>query len=123
MRRLVLLVLLAALVPAATARAGQATDEMAACAALGDKRPGSAAGYAMGDRLADRFRAAGLETSFETFHMPVWQDAATTVTVAAGPGAGTGFAAETFPYSATRDVEAPVVDLVNGGPSDYEGKD
>ncbi len=124
MRRLLPLLLLAVAAgwPAA-AHAGTASDEMARCADFGAKRPGSAAGYAMGDRIAERFRAAGLETSLESFHMPVWQSGATQMAIAAGPGAGTSYPTETFPYSGTGDVKAPVVDLGNGGPSDYDGKD
>ena len=124
MRRLLLpLLLLAGAVVPAAAQAGIASDEMARCADFGNKRPGSAAGYAMGDRLAEHFRASGLETSFETFHMPVWQSGQTTMKIASGPGAGTSYPTETFPYSGTGDVTAPVVDLGNGGPSDYDGKD
>ncbi len=121
MRRL--LVLLSVLAAPSVAHAGVAADAMTACAALGPKHPGSAADHAMGDRLADAFRAAGLETTVEPFHMPVWQDGHSTLEVAAGPGAGTSFTTEAFAYSATGPVRAPVVDLGDGGPTDYAGKD
>src|SRR5688572_7557714 len=52
---------------------GLATTEMQACAALGAKRPGTAAGLAMADRLARRFKGAGLQTRFEDFHLPLYQ--------------------------------------------------
>ena len=73
--------------------------------------------------LAERFRAAGLETSFERFHLPVWEPGTTTMSIAAGPGAGDTFPIETFAYSGAGEVTAAVVDLGDGGPSDYEGKD
>ena len=64
--------LMAAALPASVARAGVATDEMTRCAELGPKRPGNAADRTMGARVANRFRAAGLETSYERFHMPLF---------------------------------------------------
>lgn len=108
---------------APAAGAATATDEMVSCAALGAKRPGTAADRAMGDRLIERFRAGGLTTSAEDFHMPVWKSGATTLTVAAGNGAGTTFDAQSFPYSGTGTVDAPVVDVGTGMPSDFDGKD
>jgi hypothetical protein len=117
------LVLLALLGAQAPAGAATASDEMRACAALGPKRPGNPADVAMGDRIASRFRAAGLETSLESFHMPVWQFGTSTMRIAAGPGAGTAFRVESFAYSGVGDVRGGVVDAGSGGPSDYAGKD
>src|SRR3954470_24514755 len=72
MRLLSPLVAAAALAACAAvpAPAAVVNDETAACAALGAKHPGSDADRAMGDRVADRFRAAGLETTVEPFHLP-----------------------------------------------------
>jgi predicted secreted protein len=112
---------LAVLAPAA--RAGTATDAMKACAGLGPKHPGSAANRRMGNALADRFRAAGLQTRFERFHLPVWEPGPTSARIADGPGAGEPLPIETFAYSGTGQIEAPVVDLGSGGPADYDGLD
>lgn len=124
-RRLLLapLLLAALLAGAPAARAGTATDDMVACAALGPKRPGNPADVTMGDRIAARFRAAGLQTSLESFHLPVWEPGSSTLRVAAGPGAGTAFPVESFAYSGTGDARGTLVDAGNGGPSDYAGKD
>lgn len=112
---------LAAAVP--QAQAGVATSEMVSCAALGPKRPGTAADRAMGDHIIDRFRAAGLQTTAEDFHLPVWQGGKTTLAVASGTGTGTSFDAQSFAYSGTGTVTAPVVDVGTGMPSDFDGKD
>src|SRR5919204_340714 len=64
-------VLVALAIPA-PAPAATAFEEMSACSALGPKPPGSKAGRSMADRVAERFRAAGLETTFEDFHVPVF---------------------------------------------------
>ncbi len=112
-----------ALTLAPTALAGTATDEMITCAALGAKRPGTAADTAMGDRLIDRFRAAGLQTSAEEFHMPVWKSAGTRLSIADGPGKGEVLEAQSFAYSGTGDVRAEVVDVGGASPSDFDGKD
>src|SRR3954453_1211090 len=104
---------------AVPAHAGVATDEMVACAALGSKHPGSAADHTMGDHLIDRFRADHLTVSTEDFHMPVWQPAKTTLSVVGGGPLD----AQSFAYSGTGHVSAPVVDLGNGMPSDYDGVD
>lgn len=115
----VLLVLLAAPAPAATA-----TDEMIACTALGNKRPGTDADRRMGDRLLEKFRAGGLETSAEDFHMPVWRADRTAIRIATGPGAGDAITAESFPYSGTGRLQrAGIVDGGSGSPSDLGGKD
>jgi len=105
------------------ARAATATDEMVSCAALGAKRPGSVADRTMGDRIIDRFRVAGLQTSTEDFHMPVWRPSKEKLAIVAGPGAGTVLAAESFSYSGSGHVKAEVVDLGPGLPSNYDGKD
>jgi len=105
------------------ASAATATDEMVSCAALGAKRPGSATDRTMGDRIIDRFRVAGLQTTTEDFHMPVWRPSREALSIAAGPGAGTKIDAQSFSYSGTGHVTAEVVDLGSGMPSDYDGKD
>src|SRR5687768_8932445 len=82
--RLVLAALALALTAAPVA-AGAAVvkDETAHCASLGAKRPGTAADRAMADHLEQRFRAAGLETSTESFHLPVFTVRAQSVAVTA----------------------------------------
>jgi aminopeptidase YwaD len=111
------------LLGAPAARAGTATDEMVTCAAFGPKRPGTAADRAMGDRILERFRAAGLETSAEEFHMPVWKPERTALSIADGPGRGAVLPAESFAYSGTGKLTAEVVDVGAGNPSDFDGKD
>jgi aminopeptidase YwaD len=112
---------IAAGVLAPSAAASIATDEMERCAALGPKPPGSAAGRAQADRIAERFRAAGLETRFEDFHMPVYVVNSTRIAVV-GPNAR-DVPGETFAFGGTGAVEAEVVDVGVGRPSDYAGKD
>src|SRR4051794_10850350 len=120
--RLALLVpLLTALAAVPTAHAGIATDEMQACAALGAKRPGNAAGRTMAARLEQKFRAAGLAVHHENFHMPVYAVRGVSLSVLSPtrktvPG-------ETFAYGGTGTVEAAVVDVGTGRESDYSGKD
>jgi aminopeptidase YwaD len=116
-----LLALIVAVAAVPSAHAGTATDEMAACAALGAKRPGNAAGRAMADHLEQRFRAAGLDTRVERFHMPVYQvDGVALQVVSPEPRTVPG---ETFAYGGTGTVQAEVVDVGTGRASDYEGKD
>jgi aminopeptidase YwaD len=110
-------------VSAAPASAAIATDEMVSCAALGPKRPGTATDAQMGDHILDRFRAAGLQTSAEPFHMPVWKPERTSLKIASGPGAGTSIPTESFAYSGTGTFTADVVDVGAGNPSDFDGKD
>ncbi len=119
----VLAVVGAALGAGAPAHAAVATDEMVSCAALGAKRPGTAADRAMSDRIIDRFRAAGLQTTAEDFHMPVWKADATALAIASGAGTGTAFDVQSLPYSGAGSVTAPVVDVGTGMPSDFDGKD
>ncbi|MFL5846278.1 MAG: M28 family peptidase [Solirubrobacteraceae bacterium] len=122
-RMLGAIALLLVALPTASASAGIATDAMVQCAALGPKHPGSPADGQMGDRLIEAFRAAGLETSAERFHMPVWEPGATTMSIAAGPGTGTAYPTEPFAYSGVGHVAAEVVDLTGGAESDYDGVD
>ena len=117
------LALAAAAAPQAHAQlpGGTATKEMQACAALGAKRPGTAAGRAMAARLADRFRAAGLETRYEDFHLPIYRVAQERIEVV---GAGARVVpGETFAYGGSGRVEAEVVDVGTGRSGDYAGKD
>jgi len=121
----VLATALVLLLPTAAAHAadvsGTAWDEMSTCAALGPKHPGSAANRKLGDHLLDRFRAAGLQTSAESFHMPVWEPRQVTLSVL---GAGGGpMVAESFAYGGTGSAEGEVVDVGSGRPTDYTGKD
>lgn len=104
------------LVPAA--EAGTATDEMVACAALGNKRPGTEADRRMSDHLIGRFRGAGLETTAEEFHMPVWKAGTTVLELD-----GKAYRAQAFPYSGTGTVDAPIVDGGNGMPGDLDAAD
>ena len=122
MRRAVAsLALTAALAAPAAAFGGTATDEMARCAAFGAKRPGSAADRAMADHLEQRFRDAGLQTSVEEFHMPAYRVDGVSLDVTAP--APLHVPGETFAYGGTGDVQAEVVDVGTGRPTDYEGKD
>lgn len=114
---------LGACLGAAPALAATATDEMVSCAALGPKRPGNAADRTMGDALIGRFRAAGLESSAEDFHMPVWRPSHVSLSIATGPGQGTVIPAESFAYSGTGHLRTEVVDAGAGMPSNYDGKD
>jgi hypothetical protein len=63
-----------------------AYDSMAACASLGAKPPGSTAGRTQGDRIEHAFRAAGLKTSFEDFHVPIYDVNRVRLTGPAGAG-------------------------------------
>lgn len=114
---------LSALWAAAPAHAGVATDEMTSCAKLGPKRPGSATDRTQGDRIASLFRAGGLNTTTESFHMPVWRQHDVNLSIADGVGKGMEFDAQSFSYSGTGHVVAPVVDAGTGQPSDYDGLD
>jgi len=96
-------------------------EEMSACSKLGPKPPGSKAGRSMADRIAERFRAAGLQTSFEDFHVPVFVVKRTAIRVV-GAGAR-DVHGETFAYGGTGHVEGDVVDVGTGRASDYAGKD
>src|SRR5690349_15523781 len=111
--------LIGATVPAGAgaAAAGVATKEMTDCAALGPKHPGSAADVAQGNRIIDRFKAAGLQTSAEAFRMPVWEEGRVTVR-GVGPGAPAP-PAESFAYGGTGDVTAEVIDLGNAAAGDF----
>lgn len=111
---------LALALPAAGS-ASVATDETARCAALGPKPPGSTAGRTQADRIAERFRAAGLDTRFEDFHLPAYVVRRAQISVV-GPNART-VPGETFAYGGAGRVQADVVDVGDGRPSDYAGKD
>jgi Zn-dependent M28 family amino/carboxypeptidase len=108
--------------PGVAAAQGIATREMTACAALGDKHPGSAANAQERARVIAGFREAGLDVSTESFHTPVWDAGRVSATVLS-PGAVTSIPAESFAYGGTGHVEADVVDVGNGAESDYAGKD
>src|SRR4051794_41961451 len=104
---------------AAPAAADVVNDETAACAALGAKRPGSDADRTMGDRIAARFRAAGLATSIEPFHLPVFHIRSQSVAVTAPkPLSVKG---ESFSYGGVGTGEAGGVDVRTRRGSDYEG--
>lgn len=69
---------------------------MARCAAFGAKRPGDANDRKMSEHIAQRFRAAGLDTSFEDFNMPRYDVRSTSLQVVGGKAVH----AETFACSA-----------------------
>jgi hypothetical protein len=99
----------------------QVTQDDAACAALGPKRPGYDSDAAYSRTIEARMRAAGLDTRVESFHMPVYTIHDVALRVAA-PNArsvpGTAFA-----YSGVGDLTAPIVDVGTGRETDYSGKD
>ncbi|HEX8068086.1 MAG TPA: M28 family peptidase [Thermoleophilaceae bacterium] len=105
----------------APAGATVAMDEMSACSRLGPKPPGSTAGRSMSARIAERFRAAGLETTLEDFHVPVFVVRKVSLDVL-GPNARR-VPGESFAYGGTGRVEADVVDVGVGRASDYAGRD
>jgi hypothetical protein len=106
---------------AGAAAGAQVTRDLAACALLGAKRPGYDSDASFAKIVEQRMRAAGLETSVETFHMPVYTVHAVSMRETA-PSAravpGTAFA-----YSGVGDAESDVVDLGSGRDTDYQGKD
>ncbi|HEX6390584.1 MAG TPA: M28 family peptidase, partial [Solirubrobacteraceae bacterium] len=89
------------------------------CAELGAKPPGSTAGRTQANRIEQAFRAAGLQTSFEDFHVPRYAIKRVRLAVDGGPDVP----GETFAYGGTGRVEADVVDVGVGRPADYAGKD
>ena len=111
----------ALMAPAGAAQADTkdvAYDEMRACAQLGAKPPGSGAGREQARRIERAFREAGFATTREDFHVPLFQEERTRLTVA-----GKAIPAESFAYGGTGRVEAAVVDVGVGRPADYAGKD
>jgi aminopeptidase YwaD len=109
-------------VAAPSASADIAYDEMRTCAELGPKPPGSVAGRAQARRVAAEFRSAGLDTSLEDFHVPVYVVDRVRLAVD-GRNASDDVPGETFAYGGTGRVQAEVVDLGVGRPSDYAGRD
>ena len=111
----------ALMAPAGAAQADTtdvAYDEMRACAQLGAKPPGSGAGREQARRIERAFREAGFATTREDFHVPLFQEQGTRLTVA-----GKDVPAESFAYGGTGRVAAAVVDVGVGRPADYAGKD
>ena len=107
--------------PAGTAQADTtdvAYEAMRACAQLGAKPPQSAAGREQARRLERAFRDAGFTTTREDFHVPLFKEERTRLTVA-----GKDVPAESFAYGGTGLVRAGVVDVGVGRPADYAGKD
>src|SRR3954464_8661557 len=98
----------------APAAADLVNDETAACAALGAKRPGSDADRAMGDRIAERSRAAGLATSVEPFHLPVFNVRGGSVAVTAPKRLDVK--GESFAYGGAGTVESGFIDVGAGLP-------
>src|SRR5207249_4375972 len=95
----------------------QVTRDDLACASLGPKRPGYDTDATFSRYVESRMRAAGLETSVETFHMPVFTIHEVSLRVTAPDQRavpGTAFA-----YSGVGDVEAEVVDVGVGRETDY----
>ena len=107
--------------PASTAQADTtdvAYEAMRACAQLGAKPPQSAAGGEQARQLERAFRDAGFTTTREDFHVPLFKEERTRLTVA-----GKNVPAESFAYSGTGRIVAGVVDVGIGRPADYAGKD
>src|SRR5689334_18292797 len=71
-RSLLAALVLCAVVAAPASAAVTAREGMERCAAFGAKRPGSPADAAAARDIESRFRAAGLETSVEQFHLPAY---------------------------------------------------
>lgn len=107
--------------PVAAQEESTATREMTFCASLGEKRPGYKSTETYVRHLAQRLRAAGLDTRIETFHLPRFDVSTERIEVVGDlarvvPG-------EAFAYSGTGTVEAPVVYVGVGRPHDYSGVD
>ncbi|MCW2607292.1 MAG: putative cell wall-binding domain, partial [Frankiales bacterium] len=113
------LTLLAA--PAVAQEQATVTEEMAYCASLGAKRPGYASTATYVEHLAGRFRAAGLDTRVEQFHVPRYDVEAERIEVV-GAGARR-VPGEVFAFSGTGTVQAPVVYVGTGRAQEYAGKD
>src|SRR4051794_4244147 len=99
----------------------QVTRDMAACALLGPKHPGDGTDTSFSHVIESRMRAAGLDTSVETFHMPAYRIRNVSMGVTAPESrsvSGTAFA-----YSGVGDVQSEIVDVGTGRDSDYAGKD
>jgi aminopeptidase YwaD len=97
------------------------TREMRYCASLGAKPPGRRSTRTYSRHLANVFERAGLRTRFERFHLPRYDVSRQRIEVV-GTGARR-VPGETFTYGGTGVVEARVVDVGVGRPSDYAGKD
>ena len=122
--RLVLAALALALAAApVAARAAVVNDETAHCASLGAKRPGTAADRAMADHLEQRFRAAGLETSIEYFHLPVFTRARAVASRSPRRGALRRHGRDVRLRRRRARSRREVVDVGAGRASDYNGKD
>lgn len=98
-----------------------ATREMRSCAALGPKPPGAPSTIAYAKYLRDRFVGAGLQTRYETFHLPRYTVQVESIRVV-GMGARV-VPGEAFAYSGTGTVQGDVVDVGDGRPHDFIGKD
>lgn len=107
--------------PAGVAQAEPADiayDEMRACAQLGAKPPQSRAGREQARRLERAFQTAGFTTTREDFHVPLFEEQESRLTVA-----GKDIPTESFAYGGTGRIQAQVVDVGVGRPADYAGKD
>ena len=90
-------------------------------AALGYKRAGTPGGQSAGDYVFQRFVAAGLaNVRFESFQFPSFELASSTlaITVNANPVA---MAHDVFAYSGAGHVDADIVYVGTGHPSEYQG--
>src|SRR3954447_8570073 len=106
---------------AGAAETPQVTLDDQACALLGPKHPGTEADASWSRVVEGRMRAAGLDTTVEAFHMPVYTLHQISMRVTAPEQRsvpGTAFA-----YSGTGDVASEIVDVGVGRSSDYAGKD
>lgn len=122
---LLLAFLLVAVAVPAQAQEPQATviTETQWCADLGRKQPGEPADAAMADHIAEFFAANGLDVARETFHMPVFDVEEVTTEVLAPEDAVATIPSTSFAYGGTGTVEADVVAVGSGRPSDYAGVD
>ncbi len=77
-----------------------------------------AAGREQARRLERAFRAAGFATTREQFHVPLFREQRTRLTVG-----GTDVPTESFAYGGTGRMRAEVVDVGVGRPADYAGED
>jgi predicted secreted protein len=108
-------------IAAPSASADIANDEMRACAELWPKPPGSVAGRTQARRIAAAFRSAGLATSYEDFHVPLY--VVDRVRLAVTGRDAREVPGETFAYGGTGRVQAEVVGVGIGRPADYAGRD
>jgi hypothetical protein len=103
-----------------SARLAASLDQLTA---LGDRRAASPGGVAAGDLVMQRLIAAGVEeVHVESFRFPAFAVAASELAVTID-GEAAAVAHDVFYYSGAGAVDAELVDLGDGHPSDYDGVD